>query len=59
VQHAAQTEASLATLDQRLRMPAGWSFRTRVLDVALRVTAIDGVAHIVQDDVFNTYQMSK
>ncbi len=59
VQHAEQSLATLATLGERLKPPSGWSFRTRVLDGELRVTAVDGVAHIVQDDLENTYQMSR
>jgi hypothetical protein len=59
VQHAPQTAESLATLGERLKPPPGWSFRTRVLDAELRVTAVDGVAHVVQDDFANTYQQSR
>jgi hypothetical protein len=56
VQKTPQTEESLATLGERLRLPSGWSFRSRVLSADLEVPAMDGVAHIVQDDLANTYQ---
>jgi hypothetical protein len=56
VQKAPQTEESLATLAERLHLPSGWSFRSRVLDAELDVLAQEGVAHIVQDDLANTYQ---
>ncbi|MBI2389292.1 MAG: hypothetical protein HYV09_06815 [Deltaproteobacteria bacterium] len=57
-QKEAQTEASLAALGSKLVPPAGWSFRTRTLTADLRVTAIDGVATVVQDELLNTYQLS-
>jgi hypothetical protein len=56
VQKAPQTEESLTTLAERLHLPSGWSFRSRVLDAELDVLAQEGVAHIVQDDLANTYQ---
>jgi hypothetical protein len=56
IQKTPQTAESLATLGERLHPPAGWKFRSRVLDAELRVPAVDGVAHIVQDDFENTYQ---
>lgn len=57
-QKEAQTEASLAALGSKLVPPAGWSFRTRTLTADLRVTAVDGVATVVQDELLNTYQLS-
>jgi hypothetical protein len=56
VQKTLQTEESLTTLGDRLHVPAGWSFRSRVLDGDLAVVAEGGVAHVVQDDFSNTYQ---
>ena len=55
-QKTPQTMESLATLGERLHPPSGWKFRTRVLDAELRVSAVENVAHIVQDDFENTYQ---
>jgi hypothetical protein len=54
-----QTEASLAGLGQTLNLPSGWRFQTRSPDAALRVTAVDGLATIVQDELSNTYQLSQ
>ncbi len=47
----------LAELGERLALPPGWTFRTRVLDDALEVTDVDGIATVVQDDLLNTYQL--
>lgn len=54
-----QTEATLAALGDALTLPEGWQYRTRVLDADLQVTAVDGLATVVQDDVGNTYQLSQ
>lgn len=59
VQKTPQTEASLAGLGMTLQLPSGWQYRSRTLDAALKVTAIDGLATIVQDDLANTYQLSQ
>jgi hypothetical protein len=47
--------ADLPTLGQRLKLPTGWSYRTRVLDQALNLSS-NGLATILQDDLKNTYQ---
>jgi hypothetical protein len=59
VQKSPQTEASLAQLGAALKLPSGWQFRSRTLDAKLEVTAVDGLATIVQDDLANTYQLSQ
>jgi len=59
VQEVAQTEESLAGLGQELTLPEGWTFQSRVLDAELSVTAVDGVATVVQDERGNTYQLSQ
>lgn len=49
---------NLQKLDQlgpRLKLPKGWSYRTRVLSQELGLKA-NGKAYIVQDDFQNTYQ---
>mgnify|MGYP003381777827 CR=1 FL=1 len=56
VQKTLQTEESLVTLGDRLHLPAGWTFRSRVLEGDLSVIAEEGVAHVVQDELSNTYQ---
>jgi hypothetical protein len=58
-QKAPQTEESLAGLGTRLKLPEGWAFRSRVLTADLRVTAVDGLATVVQDELANTYQLSQ
>jgi hypothetical protein len=47
----------LAGLGARLKLPAGWTFSTRVLDAELEVRDVDGIAVVVQDDFENTYQL--
>jgi hypothetical protein len=49
--------ADLASLGSRLKLPRGWTFRTRVLSSPLTVTAT-GEARVVQDDLENTYQFN-
>ena len=52
----ALTLSDLSGLGERLDLPTGWRFESRVLDATLEVPAIDGVAEVVQDDLSNTYQ---
>jgi hypothetical protein len=59
VQTTPQTEDSLADLGAVLSLPSGWMFRSRTLDSALTVTAVDGMATVVQDERQNTYQLSQ
>lgn len=49
------TEPALEKLASRLHLPQGWSYRTRVLDADMHVRA-NGQAHVVQDELENTYQ---
>jgi len=51
-------ESALAALGAQLMLPAGWTYRIRTLTTPLSVTAITGVATIVQDENENTYQLS-
>ena len=52
-----QTLDSIATLGDRLELPDGWTFATRVSDRPLRLlSADDGVATVLQDELANTYQ---
>lgn len=59
VQKTQQTQHSLASLGNKLTLPEGWQFRTRELAEDLHVTAVNGVATVVQDDLGNTYQLSQ
>jgi hypothetical protein len=52
---ASQNEESLKSLGSRLRLPQGWQFRVRRLDQDW-VLRVEGVAHVVQDELQNTYQ---
>ncbi|HVU14589.1 MAG TPA: hypothetical protein VHD90_25105 [Phototrophicaceae bacterium] len=45
----------LATLADRLKLPSGWKYQVVVLDHDLTLSA-HGVAHLVQDDLDNSYQ---
>ena len=45
----------LQTLAKTLKLPPGWKYRVKVLDRDLTIKAVNGNAHIVQDDLENTY----
>jgi hypothetical protein len=47
--------AGLSALDQKLKLPPGWKYRTKVLDQDLHIGAVNGTARVVQDDLENTY----
>jgi hypothetical protein len=47
----------LAGLGSRLKLPAGWQYKTRILDQDLVAQAV-GQAEIVQDELQNTYQLT-
>jgi hypothetical protein len=51
------TEESLATLGERLALPEGWSYRTRVLEAELVVDTSATLATVVQDEFENTYTL--
>jgi hypothetical protein len=59
VQKTAQTEASLDDLASKLTLPQGWSYRARVLDQQLDLTATSGTWTVIQDDFLNTYSLSQ
>jgi hypothetical protein len=48
--------ADLASLGDRLELPPGWHFSSRVLNEVIAVSAVDGTAEVVQDELENTYQ---
>jgi len=54
-----QTEATLANLGATLSLPAGWSWRTRVLTADLVLDTPGSIGIVVQDDNANTYQQSQ
>ncbi|MEM1112174.1 MAG: haloalkane dehalogenase [Pseudomonadota bacterium] len=45
----------LIDLDERLNLPTGWVYRTRILQADLQLAA-DGLATVITDDLSNTYQ---
>ena len=49
------TYEQLAKLGSKLKPAPGWKYRVAILDRDLTIRAIDGVAHIMQDDLENTY----
>lgn len=57
-QKAKQDMDSLAKLGSKLTLPSGWKFRTLTLSKDFNLSAIDGMAYVVQDDLENTYQKS-
>ncbi|MDP1806253.1 MAG: hypothetical protein Q8K72_13860, partial [Acidimicrobiales bacterium] len=48
---------ALSAVGDRLTLPEGWTFTSRVLTEALVVEDIDGIATVVQDDLKNSYQL--
>ena len=50
-------ENSLADLGERLALPTGWRFQTRVLQEDLIVDTSQSVATVLQDELENTYTL--
>ncbi len=50
-------ENSLSSLGERLALPSGWRFRTRVLQEELIVDTSQSVAKVLQDELENTYTL--
>jgi hypothetical protein len=50
-------QSNLGDLAGRLKLPAGWAFRSRVLDEELVVDTTDHPATVVQDELENTYTL--
>jgi hypothetical protein len=51
------TEADLASLGDRLALPEGWSYRTRILDEELVVDTTATIATVLQDELENSYTL--
>ncbi len=45
----------LKNLGEKLKLPEGWKYRVKVLDQDFGIGAINGVAHVTQDNLENTY----
>ena len=54
---ASLDQKCLAGLGQRLALPAGWSYRSRVLHEELIVDTSQTVARVLQDELENTYTL--
>ena len=52
---ASMEQSKLSNLEEKLNLPVGWRYETRVLDSELRVPA-NGEAIVMQDNLYNTYQ---
>lgn len=50
-------EEGLLTLEDRLKLPRRWEYRVRKLHEDLVVRDLNGKAHVIQDDLRNTYQL--
>ena len=50
-------QSNLGDLAGRLKSPAGWTFRSRILDEELVVDTTDHAATVVQDELENTYTL--
>ena len=51
------TQANLPTLGQRLAVPDGWIYRTRILGEELVVDTTATVATVLQDELKNSYTL--
>ena len=54
---ATMSESNLASLGARLALPAGWSYRSRVLDEELVVDTTATIATVLQDEFENSYTL--
>jgi hypothetical protein len=51
------SEENLVTLGERLSMPQGWTYRTRILEAELVVDTTSSVATVIQDEFENSYTL--
>jgi hypothetical protein len=51
------SEADLGGLGDRLALPEGWTYRTRILDEELIVDTTATIATVLQDELENTYTL--
>ncbi|NBU06727.1 MAG: hypothetical protein EBT38_03435 [Acidimicrobiia bacterium] len=54
---ASMSEASLPSLGSRLSLPAGWTYRSRVLEQELVVDTTASLATVLQDEFENSYTL--
>ena len=55
---APQTPRSLSKLGGTLKLPAGWHYRTGVLNNDAQLPCVHKKAIVIQDDFLNTYQLA-
>lgn len=53
----AMSEEMLPTLGDKLKLPAGWSYRVRVLDTELAIDTTKSLATVLQDEFENSYTL--
>jgi hypothetical protein len=51
------SRADLAGLGERLDLPEGWTYQTRVLESPLRIDTTTHAAQVLQDDLKNSYSL--
>jgi hypothetical protein len=51
------SRADLPRLGERLDLPDGWTYQSRVLTSPLRIDTIDRAALVLQDDLANSYSL--
>ena len=51
------SRADLRGLGDRLKLPLGWTYQPRLLTDTLRVDTTVGAAHVLQDDLTNSYSL--
>lgn len=51
------SEADLSTLGTRLQLPEGWTFTSRVLTDDLVIDTTSRPAHVLQDELMNSYSL--
>lgn len=54
---ATLSRTDLPGLGERLKLPAGWSYQPRSLSDALRIDTTVTAAHVLQDDLTNSYSL--
>jgi hypothetical protein len=52
------SRADLSKLGDRLKLPTGWTYHSRVLTETLRVNTTTQAAQVLQDDLTNSYSLA-
>jgi hypothetical protein len=50
------TDRDLLNLSDKLKLPPGWTYRSKILDQDLTIRAVNGVIRVMQDDYQSTYE---